>query len=327
MQWTCVHDIQTLPEKDEEKEKKEEEADTSCAACRTVQAGSWTSGEESRTCRGADSAQAGLRDSQSGTSTRSGTQAWSTAVPTPSEQGSSEHFHTSSPSFVLSVSTVESSSSSPTLSPDVRAPAMSSQDDLECESSRSLGVSDLPSSGSVQADGASPSDSLSAQPSTSNLLSVAIPSMRSLSPRERLRQSVTFIIRSNSQISERTWMMMRQNKQDIDQSGQKIIENKSRLIHFVEEPNIGRGFIKEVCFSSDGRLVCSPFGFGIRLMAFNPSCGELCDCIPEQPQQLYEVVSNMSHTAPVLTTKFSPTHCLLVSGCLNGKVDFHQPKL
>lgn len=100
-----------------------------------------------------------------------------------------------------------------------------------------------------------------------------------------------------------------------------------RLTHYIEELNVGRGFIKEVSFSSDGRLICSPFGFGVRLLSFDPNCSEMCDVIPSSPVKLYELTTNMSHTSAVVTTKFSPVHCLFVSGCLSGKVDFHQPLL
>lgn len=63
----------------------------------------------------------------------------------------------------------------------------------------------------------------------------------------------------------------------------------SRLLHFIQEPNVGRGFIKELSFSHDGRLLSSPFAFGIRLLAFNSTCSELSDCEPEQAVQLHEV--------------------------------------
>ncbi|KAI3367427.1 hypothetical protein L3Q82_026281, partial [Scortum barcoo] len=33
-----------------------------------------------------------------------------------------------------------------------------------------------------------------------------------------------------------------------------------RLTHYIEEANVGRGYIKELCFSPDGRLICSPYG-------------------------------------------------------------------
>ena len=108
----------------------------------------------------------------------------------------------------------------------------------------------------------------------------------------------------------------------------KICVTKPRLTHYIEEANVGGGFIKEVAFNSDGRLISSPFAFGIRLLSFDSENNELCDCLPSQgSQHLFEVAANMSHTNYVVTTKFSPTDYLLVSGCLAGKVDFHQPVL
>ncbi|XP_063979018.1 DDB1- and CUL4-associated factor 10 [Diachasmimorpha longicaudata] len=107
----------------------------------------------------------------------------------------------------------------------------------------------------------------------------------------------------------------------------KIHQNVSRLTHYIEEPNVGSGYIKELCFSADGRLICSPFGYGVRLLAFSNECQELSNCVPpfNEPQQLHELATNISHSDIVLSTKFSPRHCLLVSGCLSGKIVWHQP--
>ncbi|OWF36502.1 DDB1- and CUL4-associated factor 10-like [Mizuhopecten yessoensis] len=102
---------------------------------------------------------------------------------------------------------------------------------------------------------------------------------------------------------------------------------EKRLLYYADEPNVGRGFIKELCFSSTGRMVCSPFGFGVRLLTFDSQCSELCEVVPKAPVKLYELGSCMSHTNNVLTCKFSPTHPLLVTGCLSGRVVFHQPVL
>nr|XP_020459806.1 DDB1- and CUL4-associated factor 10 [Monopterus albus] len=99
-----------------------------------------------------------------------------------------------------------------------------------------------------------------------------------------------------------------------------------RLTHYIEEANVGRGYIKELCFSPDGRLICSPYGYGVRLLAFNEHCGELADCLPVQTSSLREIRSIYSHSDVVLTTKFSPTHCQLASGCLSGRVALYQPK-
>ncbi|XP_001606470.2 DDB1- and CUL4-associated factor 10 [Nasonia vitripennis] len=107
----------------------------------------------------------------------------------------------------------------------------------------------------------------------------------------------------------------------------RIHQNMPRLTHYIEEPNIGKGYIKELCFSADGRLICSPFGKGLRLLAFSNQCQELADCIPSpsESSQLVEVASSYSHEDIVVSTKFSPRHCLLVSGCLSGKIVWYQP--
>ena len=142
----------------------------------------------------------------------------------------------------------------------------------------------------------------------------------------RVSESVTFIIRSGSQTSERTLLMLGSNKLNTDPL-LKIQENAPRLTHYIKEPNVGRGYIKELCFSSDGRMIISPFGYGVRMLAFNPQCSEVSDCVPTRPLQLYELASNMCHSYIVVSAKHSPTHCLFVTGCLNGKVCFHQPVL
>ncbi|XP_029943088.1 DDB1- and CUL4-associated factor 10 [Salarias fasciatus] len=99
-----------------------------------------------------------------------------------------------------------------------------------------------------------------------------------------------------------------------------------RLTHYIEEANVGRGYIKELCFSPDGRLICSPYGYGVRLLAFDRRCGELAD-VPAAPTgRLRQIRSIYSHSDVVLTTKFSPTHCQLASGCLSGRVALYQPQ-
>ena len=57
----------------------------------------------------------------------------------------------------------------------------------------------------------------------------------------------------------------RSNK-DNEATDRKVIihRNTPRLTHYLEESNTGPGFIKEVSFSPDGRILCSPFGFGVR---------------------------------------------------------------
>ncbi|XP_052571833.1 DDB1- and CUL4-associated factor 10 isoform X1 [Peromyscus californicus insignis] len=99
-----------------------------------------------------------------------------------------------------------------------------------------------------------------------------------------------------------------------------------RLTHYIEEANVGRGYIKELCFSPDGRMVSSPHGYGIRLLGFDKQCSELVDCLPKEASPLRVIRSLYSHNDVVLTTKFSPTHCQIASGCLSGRVSLYQPK-
>ena len=136
---------------------------------------------------------------------------------------------------------------------------------------------------------------------------------------------------SGSHRGDNTVMLLGRHPQYVPRSDspapRKIHVNIPRMTHYIEEPNVGRGFIKEVCFTNDGRFLCSPFAFGVRILAFNSRCQELCDCVPNKPAVLHEVTSNMSHGNVVVAVNCSPTECLMVSGCLNGKVDFHQPVL
>ncbi|XP_045537776.1 DDB1- and CUL4-associated factor 10 isoform X2 [Papilio machaon] len=107
-----------------------------------------------------------------------------------------------------------------------------------------------------------------------------------------------------------------------------IRQNRQRLLYYIEETNEGRGFIKELCFSSDGRLVCSPFGRGMHLLALNKDCSELSHCVQDfrGPTPLVEVGQSLGiHQDLVVSSKFSPRHHLLVTGCLEGKIVWYEP--
>ncbi|CAK1550447.1 unnamed protein product [Leptosia nina] len=107
-----------------------------------------------------------------------------------------------------------------------------------------------------------------------------------------------------------------------------IHQNRDRLLYYVEETNEGKGFIKELCYSADGRLVCSPFGCGMRLLALNKSCSELSHCVQDQslPAQMVDVGQSLGiHQDLVVSSKFSPRHHLLVTGCLEGKIVWYEP--
>ncbi|XP_037030882.1 DDB1- and CUL4-associated factor 10 homolog [Bradysia coprophila] len=104
-------------------------------------------------------------------------------------------------------------------------------------------------------------------------------------------------------------------------------QNEKRMLYFIQEPNRGKGFIKELCFSSDGRIIGSPHGMGFRLLAFSDTCTEIPNALPEnhKAQMLTEIKFIKCHSDIVVSTKFSPRHSLVVTGCLGGKVVWHQP--
>ncbi|XP_059611524.1 DDB1- and CUL4-associated factor 10 homolog [Phlebotomus argentipes] len=110
----------------------------------------------------------------------------------------------------------------------------------------------------------------------------------------------------------------------------RVQQNAKRMLYYIEEPNIGKRFIKELCFSSDGRIICSPYGYGIRLLSFNRECSELSACVDgvdAKAQKLTELKVMKCHSDIVVSTKFNPRLPLLVTGCLNGKIVWLQPVL
>lgn len=83
----------------------------------------------------------------------------------------------------------------------------------------------------------------------------------------------------------------------------QIHKNKSRLTHYIEETNVGKGYIKELSFSQDGRIICSPYSYGVRLLAFNEKCSEMSTCFPNKtPVSLYEIGTSTAHNDIVLCT-------------------------
>lgn len=101
----------------------------------------------------------------------------------------------------------------------------------------------------------------------------------------------------------------------------------SRLLYSIQEPNVGRGFIKEQSFSNDGRVLASPFANCVRLLAFNQRCSEICDILPRTPAALHQVAMTLGQKSIVLASTFSPTQCLFVAGAKDGSISFCSPKL
>lgn len=108
----------------------------------------------------------------------------------------------------------------------------------------------------------------------------------------------------------------------------RILKNLPRLTHFVQEMPVGKGYIKELCFSTDGRLVCSPYNKGVRLLGFNEHLQELSYCVPENPKKLFTLAKMENyHPNVVVSCKFNPRHYQLVSGCLGGQIVWYKPIL
>eukprot|EP00090_Calanus_glacialis_P006803 TRINITY_DN15300_c0_g1_i1.p1 TRINITY_DN15300_c0_g1~~TRINITY_DN15300_c0_g1_i1.p1 ORF type:complete len:707 (+),score=213.18 TRINITY_DN15300_c0_g1_i1:85-2205(+) len=107
----------------------------------------------------------------------------------------------------------------------------------------------------------------------------------------------------------------------------RIHKNVNRLTHYIEESNTGKGFIKEQSFSPCGRFIASPFGYGVRLLGFSETGADLSQCVPSEPVRLYELGTKLGHNEVVLSSAFSPCHWLLATGCLSGRIVWHQPVL
>lgn len=109
----------------------------------------------------------------------------------------------------------------------------------------------------------------------------------------------------------------------------RIIKNLPRLTHYVEEvTGSGKGYIKELCYSTDGRLICSPYGKGVRLLGFNEQLQELCYAVPDKPRELFTLATYKDyHSNVVLCCKFNPQHYQMVSGCLGGEIVWYRPIL
>lgn len=99
------------------------------------------------------------------------------------------------------------------------------------------------------------------------------------------------------------------------------------MLHYIEEPNQSKGFIKELCFSTDGRFICSPYACGIRILAFDEQGRELPYSLSStgEPQKLQQIQCIEKHSEIVVSTKFSPRVPIVVSGCLQGKILWNQP--
>lgn len=105
--------------------------------------------------------------------------------------------------------------------------------------------------------------------------------------------------------------------------------NRPRMLRYMEESNTGIGYIKEVSFSKDGRVICSPCGYGVRLLAFDDKCSELCMTKNDlgDPIEFNSICQAYCHKSTVVSTRFNQRHSYFVSGCLYGQIVCHNPVL
>lgn len=98
------------------------------------------------------------------------------------------------------------------------------------------------------------------------------------------------------------------------------VSSMPRLLYYTQELNRGRGWIKELCFSTDGRLVCSPLERGVRLLAFDADLRELSDCVPQSPPKpLVHMLTNTSHSNYVALKKLTWQSSTASSPLLGGR--------
>lgn len=139
---------------------------------------------------------------------------------------------------------------------------------------------------------------------------------------------------SSSQSPSRGFAQPRnpQSKHHQKKLQQRIYQNAKRLLYYSEETISVKGFIKESCFSPDGRIIASPHNTGVRLLSFST------DCLPYNktlsntvdsgfPRQLSEVCQLNSGYNNVLCAQFNPVTGNLVTGDLGGKISWFYPKL
>lgn len=159
-------------------------------------------------------------------------------------------------------------------------------------------------------------------------------------PAARRADTVLLVVTSDGDGRDRTFVII--DDEDANEAGAfanagvRIHQNEARLAYYCEEPNMNHGFIKEPCFSRDGRIICSPFAHGFRLLAFDDACNEPFICgaaapysaaTRRPPVELKEVASAYSHKNVVASSAMSPVEPLVVTGCLGGQVCFYQPVL
>ena len=108
------------------------------------------------------------------------------------------------------------------------------------------------------------------------------------------------------------------------------------MLYKITESSMPHGILKEPGISSDERVICSPFGNRVRLMAFDKHlCHVNTDCNGVEQHsgsessllELVDIKTPHFTTDPVLTCRFSSTQMLVAAGTNTGGIFFAQPRL
>lgn len=117
-----------------------------------------------------------------------------------------------------------------------------------------------------------------------------------------------------------------------------IEQSSMNYLKYIDEysPDHSLDYIKECCFSRDGRILASPYDCGVRLLAVDSLVTPLDRYYDNRYFSLekkyksfdFEVACTLSgHPGPVLASGFAHRDMILCTGCMEGQVLFHTPHL
>lgn len=112
-----------------------------------------------------------------------------------------------------------------------------------------------------------------------------------------------------------------------------------KYLRYVDDPSPedSTEFIKEICFSRDGRVLASPYKDGVRLFAVDPICTPADIFFEKRYHSSYKDYACLGfeeimlipsiHSSSVLTCSFAHTDYILASGSLAGTIAFSSPQI
>ena len=115
-----------------------------------------------------------------------------------------------------------------------------------------------------------------------------------------------------------------------------VQELNANFLNYIEESCSVLSFIKETSFSSDGRILVSPFGNKVRLFSVDYHCTPI-DLFHDdryrstekelKSSEFEEVAVYGGHCNTVLSCHLNSWDMCLVSGDVDGRVVFNRPRL